>query len=285
MYCALGAIAIICIRLLFFDTTLKYGIILLAGLALAFLIWKAFIKNSNDEIKRSKEREELLTDQIDTLKQTVGSLKRELEEKDKSKINVVGLNPILHVAILDIDSSFTRPFFRKEGNQTFYGALRADISAEYGIKMEEVRFRYESDKNVLYLRDFHPGLISFSKKQLGWDFANGYKTVNIFGKEFQLYSDSYTKDMCEQLRQSLEKEIDERKIDEFNWLSPLLSKQVGDMFKLMLNHPDAEIIVLEDNSEDNRDFIRFSDFRELLSPAEKTLSAGNQADEQAEKQE
>lgn len=279
MICALVAIAIISIRLLFFETTLKYGVILLAGIVLAFLIWKAFIKNSVDELKQAKNREDLLEDQIDALKQTVNSLQRELDEKNNSKINVVGLNPILHVAILNIDSSFTRPYLRQNGKQYFQGALRADISAEYGIKMEEVKFRYDKDSDTLFLRDFNPGLISYSKKQLTWEFANGFKKVNVLGKEFHSFSESYTNEMCEQLRGDLEKEIDERSIEEFDWLSPMISKQVGDMFKMMINHPDATIVVLDEGSEDNTGFIKFSEFKEGA-----LLPAGNQADNQGEQQ-
>lgn len=285
MIAALVAIALICIRLLFFETTLKYGVILLSGLALSFLIWKAFIKNSREDLKRAEDREEALNGQIDALKQTVASLSRELEEKNNTKINVVGLNPILHVAVLNIDSSFTRPYVRNEGNLTFYGALRADICAEYGIKMEDVRFKYDSASDTLYLKDFHPGLISYSKKQLTWEFAHSHKTVNFLGKTLPAFTDTsaevFTQKMCDDLRRDLEREIDQRSINEFDWLSPMLSRQVTDMFKLMINRPDANTVILPDDAEvpvlggdaQPQEFIRFADFKELLSPEKKKEAA------------
>ena len=265
-------IAIISIRLLFFKNTLLYGIILLGGLALSYLIWRAFIKNSREEQVRAARREEMLTEQINTMNQTISALQRELEEKNNSKINVIGLSPIMHVAVLSIDSSFTRPFIRKKDNLTFYGALRADISAEYGIKMEDVLYKYDGTTNSLYLKNFHPGLISYSKKQLNWEFADGYKSINFFGKDVHLPADTYTKEMCDELRRDLEKEIDERKIEEFEWLSPMLSTQVGDMFKLMLNHPEADVIVLQEDpqealpegeSSDDQGFLKFRDFKSI----------------------
>ena len=270
-------IAIIAIRLLLFKNTLLYGVILLGGLALSYLIWRAFIKNSREEQAHAARREQLLTEQINALNQTVSSLQRELEEKNNSKINVIGLSPIMHVAVLSIDSSFTRPFIRKKDNMTFYGALRADISAEYGIKMEDVLYKYDGTTNSLYLKNFHPGLISFSKKQLNWEFADGYKSINLFGRDVHLPADSFTKEMTDELRRDLEKEIDERKIEEFDWLSPMLSTQVGDMFKLMLNHPQADVIVLEENPQealpegedsDEQGFLRFKDFKNLPEVAE-----------------
>lgn len=265
-------IAIISVRLLFFKNTLLYGIILLGGLALSYLIWRAFIKNSREEQVRAARREEMLTEQINTMNQTISALQRELEEKNNSKINVIGLSPIMHVAVLSIDSSFTRPFIRKKDNLTFYGALRADISAEYGIKMEDVLYKYDGSTNSLYLKNFHPGLISYSKKQLNWEFADGYKSINFFGKDVHLPADTYTKEMCDELRRDLEKEIDERKIEEFEWLSPMLSTQVGDMFKLMLNHPEADVIVLQEDpqealpegeSSDDQGFLKFRDFKSI----------------------
>lgn len=265
-------IAIISVRLLFFKNTLLYGIILLGGLALSYLIWRAFIKNSREEQVRAARREEMLTEQINTMNQTISALQRELEEKNNSKINVIGLSPIMHVAVLSIDSSFTRPFIRKKDNLTFYGALRADISAEYGIKMEDVLYKYDGTTNSLYLKNFHPGLISYSKKQLNWEFADGYKSINFFGKDVHLPAETYTKEMCDELRRDLEKEIDERKIEEFEWLSPMLSTQVGDMFKLMLNHPEADVIVLQEDpqealpegeSSDDQGFLKFRDFKSI----------------------
>jgi hypothetical protein len=270
-------IALISIRMLFIPNTLMYGIILLAGLALAYLIWRAFIRNSREELRQAERRENLLTEQINALNQTVTALQRELEEKNNSKINVIGLSPIMHVAVLSIDSSFTRPFIRKKDNMTFYGALRADISAEYGIKMEDVLYKYDGTTNSLYLKNFHPGLISYSKKQLNWEFADGYKSINFFGKDVHLPADGFTKEMTDELRRDLEKEIDERKIEEFDWLSPMLSTQVGDMFKLMLNHPEADVIVLQDDpqealpegqDEDDQGFLRFKDFKNLPAAAE-----------------
>ena len=149
-------LALIAIRLMFTRNTLPFGAFLLAGIALAYLIWRAFVKNSKEELRQSARRESMLSEQISSLKQTIDLLNRELEEKNNSKINVVGLNPILHLAVLNIDSSFTRPYIRQKDNISFFGALRAEISAEYGIKMEDVLFKYDRDSNSLFLKNFHP---------------------------------------------------------------------------------------------------------------------------------
>ncbi|MCR4863754.1 MAG: hypothetical protein K5850_01130 [Bacteroidales bacterium] len=265
-------LALIAIRLMFTRNTLPFGAFLLAGIALAYLIWRAFVKNSKEELRQSARRESMLSEQISSLKQTIDLLNRELEEKNNSKINVVGLNPILHLAVLNIDSSFTRPYIRQKDNISFFGALRAEISAEYGIKMEDVLFKYDRDSNSLFLKNFHPGLISYSRKQLNWDFANAYKNVNILGKLVYLPADAYAKTTSDELRRDLEIEIDERKIEEFDWLSPMISSQVCDVLKLMIGKPGVNVILLPDDAEvpsleegQNSDFVKFAQIKEILS--------------------
>ena len=98
-------VALVAVRLMFTRSTLPFGAILLGAMGLAYLIWRAFVKTSKEELRQSARRENMLSEQIESLKGTIDLLNRELEEKNNSKINVVGLNPILHLAVLNIDSS------------------------------------------------------------------------------------------------------------------------------------------------------------------------------------
>ena len=281
-------VAMIAISLMFTRRTLPFGAILLGALGLGYLIWRAFVKTSKEELRQSARRENMLSEQIQSLKSTIDLLNRELEEKNNSKINVVGLNPILHLAVLNIDSSFTRPYIRQQDNISFYGALRADLSAEYGIKMEDVLFKYDKDSNTLFLKNFHPGLISYSRKQLNWDFANAYKTINLFGKNVCIPADAYAKTQSEELRRDLEIEIDERKIEEFDWLSPMISTQVCDMLKLMIGKPGVNIILLPDNAqfealnqgEENKDFVKFAEIKHILSSPDESIEVSAEATEE-----
>lgn len=233
----------------FYAATLKYGLILLSMLMLAFLIWKAFIKNGREDLKRSEKKGEELQAQVAELQGTIRELSRELAEKNRSRMNVVDLNPILHIAVLNINTSFTRTYVREENEMNFNGALRADICAEYGIRLEDVRFRYDEMNNTLNVANFAPGLISFSKKQLTWDIARSYRTRHIFGLELSAVSDAstdaYTKAMCEQLRTELEREIDERKVAEFDWLSPMISQQVVDFLRILVGRESLNVAISE----------------------------------------
>ena len=257
-------LAAVCLRLLLLETTLKYGLILLGALVLAFLIWKAFIRNGQKELRESEQQNLALQSELDNLRQR-------LDEMGRSRLNVTGISPILHLSVLQLDTSFTRSYIRedKKNKLTFNGALRTDICAEYGVRLEDVRFKYDDATQTLYLAHFQPGLLSFSKKQMTWDIANSVRSRDFFGWiELPPVDDeeaqSFTKRMKEEIRAEVEKEIDERKIAEFEWLSPLITRQVTDVLKLALNKPDAQVAVLEEGESDEN-FIDFGVFYQQIS--------------------
>lgn len=232
------------IVMLFASSTLKYGLILLGVVAVGFLVWKAFIRGGKEDLDRSLKRNEELEKQVE-------GLQRRLDELSHSPLNVTGLTPVLHLAVLNIDTSFTRTYVRDDERRglSFNGALRADICAEYGVKLEEVRFRYDEQGDTLYIAGFHPGIISFSRKQLNWDLARTVRSRSILGMELppvdDKSADAFTRKMTEQIRAEVEKEIDERKIKEFEWLEPVVSRQVTDLIRAAVCRPGTKITVLE----------------------------------------
>lgn len=236
-------------RLFLYADHYRYGNYLILVVAVGLLAWKAFMKSDRNENEK--------------LRQTIRDLDRELAEKSRSRLNVVELNPILHIAVLDVDTSFVRPYVREDEELTFNGALRADLKVEYGIKLEEVRFRYDPAGNVLTVANFHPGIISYSKKQLKWEFARSFRKRSFLGMELPEVSDhgaeEFTARMCEKLRASLEEEIDTRKVAEFEWLSPLITDQVVDMLKLMVGRENLTVSIAD---ADGEGFVGLQEFRQ-----------------------
>lgn len=269
---AAGAVLLVLViialsRYEFYEATLKYGLIFFGMLFFGYLIWKAFIKNGREDLKRSekllKEKEQKEAE----MEKTIRDLNRELAENRHSRLNVMELNPILHIAVLNVNTSFTRSYVREEGEMTFNGALRVDINAEYGARLEDARFKYDPISNTLSIADFKPGLISYSKKQLTWDIARSYRSrPNILGIERADISDQqaelFTNQMCEKLRGELEKEIDDRQVAEFDWLSPMISQQVVDIFKLMIGRETLNIAI-EEKYDDT--FVDLNTFRAQLA--------------------
>ena len=265
-------VLLIALRLIFYRETLWIGLVLMLSGLIGFLVWKAYIQNGREDLRRSERKGKALEEEIGSLKRELAGLYRELEEKSRSPLNVVELSPILHLAVMNIDTSFVRTYIREDEEEglTFNGALRADICAEYGIKLEDVGFRYDSDTNTLFLANFQPGLISFSKKQLNWEIANSFAARSVLGRRISSASHpaakDYTARMCKELRDELEKEIDERKIAEFSWISPMISQQVTDMLKVLVGRPGMSIVTMEGRPEG--DYLSFPEFRKHLAAEE-----------------
>lgn len=237
-------------RILVYPTYPRVSGYIICGVVIGLLAWKAFTRPDGDEIRE--------------LKKTVRQLDRELAEKNSTRISITGINPILHIATMNVDTSFVRPYVREKDNLTFNGALRADIAVEYGIKLEEVKFRYDPETNELALANFHPGIISYSRKQLKWEFAKAYKSQSIFGHGLPDVSDSkaakFTHMMSERLRAELEAEIDSRNIKELDWLSPVVKEQVTDVLKAMIGNSSVRVSIAEGPGDET--FLPLKDFRQ-----------------------
>lgn len=268
-------LALLSMKLMIDRGTFIYGLVLLFAAAFAFLIWKAYIKNGREDLRRSQARSAKFLATIGEQEERIAQLSRELDEKSRARLNVVGLSPILHVAVLNVDSSFVRTYVRKEKGIEFNGALRAEISAEYGVRLEEAHFHYDSERDVLRIANFRPGLISYSKKQLSWQLARSFRILSIFGKEMMVVSDGvcvdFTRKQCEILRDALEKEIDDRKIEEFDWLSPMISQEVADMFRMIIGRPGITIEVVDEAGEG---FVDYQSFQRQLARSPLQLESG-----------
>lgn len=239
------------VYLLFWQNALQYGLIVLGVICIGFLVWKAFVKTGNDKLIAKERKEKELNGEIDTLRREVNSLSRRLAEKDNTKMNVVEMNPVLHIAMMTVDTFFVRTFQRERDRMTFNGALKVDLCAEYGIRLEDVLFKFDEPTNCLYLANFKPGMISYSKKQLHWEIAQASRKrrgslLNPHpGSVMDETTEAYTKEMCEEIRTELEKEIDTRRVDELEWMSKPLSQQVIGMLKYAIHLPQVEVKVVE----------------------------------------
>ena len=265
LYIALAvavALAVVGVRLLFVEAAFKYGLILLGAVAVGFLIWAAFIRGGQKELSESEKRNDALSQEVD-------ELRRRLDELSHSPLNVTSLTPVLHLSVINIDTSFTRTYERKDEERgfTFMGALRADICAEYGVRLEDVRFRYDESTDTLWMAGFNPGLLSFSKKQLTWDIATTLHDRSLLGFKLPPADDKaaadFTKEMKEAIRSEVEKEIDNRRIAEFEWLTPIVSRQVTEVLRKALGRPGANVAVLEEPAE-GPGFLAIDEFKNLL---------------------
>ena len=229
--------------MLFSSATMKYGLILAGGLLLGFLIWKAFVQRGREQLQESERRNRELERQL-------SEVSRQLSEIRNSPLNVASLTPVLHLAVLNVNTSFTRTYIREDEPRSlsFNGALRADINADYGVRLEDMRFKYDDATDTLYIAGFKPGIISFTHKQLEWDLARTVRSRSVLGLKLPPVDDKvaedFTRKMTESIRREVDMEIDERKIKEFEWLEPVVSRQVKDVLRAAVCGPMTKIVEL-----------------------------------------
>ena len=130
-------ILLIALRFIFYRETLWIGLALLLAGLIAFLVWKAFVKNGREDLRRSERKGKELEEEVTSLKKEIAGLYRELEEKGRSPLNVVELSPILHLAVMNIDSSFVRTFIRED--------------EDAGLTFNRLIWYEEPDKNALLI--------------------------------------------------------------------------------------------------------------------------------------
>lgn len=232
-----------------------------AGLILAMVVMIAALVFLLARKSTSAQQKE-----IDELRKTVKDLSRELSEKTHSCFNVVDLSPIMHISVLNVDTSFVRPYVREEGKMTFQGALRADLRVEYGIRMEDVLYSFDEMTGNLRLANFRPGIISYSRKQLKWEFAKSFKTRKFLGIGFSDVCDketeAFTASESERLRAELEEEIDTRNVSEFEWLAPLVTGQVTDIIRLMIGRESINVSIVD---APDASFLNLQQFKQQLA--------------------
>lgn len=226
---------------------LIYGIILI-GLALGiYFIWDLLIKQRDKHIEELKKKNELKDEEIAAKELLI----KELEQR---KINISQIAAIFEIGLLEVDSSFTRVVNNNSGKLKFFGALRIDIKAKYGIDLKEVRFKFDNQNNKILVYNLNPKFLSFSKRNCDWLISETMELVErtditkFFGAEdywrTKGSNDRITMETCEKIRKKTELEL-ENGPEEFKWITEPLKNQIINTLKILFFTPNTEICLAE----------------------------------------
>lgn len=219
----------------FYAAALKYGLVLLCIAGVSFLVWKAFIHPLNEKLKAAEASN--------------AALARKLEQKETAGGSIINLSQIFHLTTMEVKTQLVKAYELKDGDITFNGALKADICAEYGVKLEQARFRYDAEARTLYVAGLKSGLISYSRRQLTWEFARSFRSRKLFGRSLPAVSDSamdiYTRRKCDELRAGCEAELDAGNVPELAWLSEALDQHVLGYVRGLLGDGSLKVVQVE----------------------------------------
>jgi hypothetical protein len=171
---------------------------------------------------------------------------------------VTQIKSILELNLFEIDTRFTRPITNREEYDgrdiKYFGSLSVSLKAKYGIDIKELRFKYDSDSDVLTVANINPKFLSFGTRKMEWDFFEiyEYRSQNIFADKkwmvsFDLYE--YANKLKEKYRMSVENSI-EKGPEEFEWIYKPIRQNVENAIRVLFKNmcPNIEITDKADDS-------------------------------------
>ncbi len=171
---------------------------------------------------------------------------------------VTQIKSILELNLFEIDTRFTRPVTNREEYDgrdiKYFGSLSVSLKAKYGIDIKELRFKYNSDNDVLTVANINPKFLSFGTRKMEWDFFEiyEYRSQNIFADKkwmvsFDLYE--YANKLKEKYRMSVENSI-EKGPEEFEWIYKPIRQNVENAIRVLFKNmcPNIEITDKADDS-------------------------------------
>ncbi len=190
---------------------------------------------------------------------------------------ITQIKSILELNLFEIDTRFTRPITNREEYDgrdiKYFGSLSVSLKAKYGIDIRELRFKYDSDSDVLTVANINPKFLSFGKRKMEWDFFEiyEYRSQNIFADKkwmvsFDLYE--YANKLKEKYRMSVENSI-EKGPEEFEWIYKPIRQNVENAIRVLFKNmcPNIEITDKADDS-----FIPLEKLSFVQEPAKKKLT-------------
>ncbi len=223
-----------------------------------------------DNIKKLDEKNNALAKQNKDLAEENNFLR-------ERHFQVTQIKSILELNLFEIDTRFTRPITNREEYDgrdiKYFGSLSVSLKAKYGIDIKELRFKYDSNSDVLTVANINPKFLSFGTRKMEWDFFEmyEYRSQNIFADKkwmvsFDLYE--YANKLKEKYRMSVENSI-EKGPEEFEWIYKPIRQNVENAIRVLFKNmcPNIEITDKADDS-----FIPLEKLSFGQEPAKKPLT-------------
>ena len=216
------------------------GFVVLAlvfGFVAAVYLWltekNKFETAEKERIIREREKE-------------IERLKRENSIMAGTAFNVGDLRRTLELAVFEASTRIYRIMDEnsedKEREVRFFGALRLEITAKYGINFREMICSVGPEK-TLYLENMEPRFLSFSSRSAHWDISEALEKKRgiisrIKGRRWKVRSGNAAEleKRKETFRQKLEKEIEQKGPMELNFLAPIMKEKVKNALGIILGH-------------------------------------------------
>jgi len=220
--------------------------LLMAGVVfLLWWSWKMILDFKDKEIKR-------LSDKLDQLHHQNDALAEELHELRQRRWNVSDIKHILDLGIMQINTSFTRTWDKKFVHDNkdvhFIGALKVKVTAQYGIDLKELQFKYDPSDKILYIANLQPKLLSFKDINYIWEIAEilEYKKPFI-GSNYWRKSKELQElgaQIKEELRLKTHEEV-KKGPEEMQWILEPIKTHLVNTVEWLFNYPGVEVKIID----------------------------------------
>lgn len=190
-----------------------------------------------------------------TLKSTINKvnnenylLKNELEELRNRKFNITKIKDVLELNFQEIETTVTRLWnYKTENNLHFFGALKYNVNAKYGIDLTELKIKVDSDS--IKIANVNPKFLSFSELKPEWKICELTETKTpVFGAEYQRTSDKLEREKAELKTKYQDQTYNEIKQgpEELKWIIEPLKEKIENSLKLFINSNGKKIKFVDD---------------------------------------
>ncbi|MBN2699453.1 MAG: hypothetical protein JXR52_11570 [Bacteroidales bacterium] len=250
-YIVAGLVAAVAIVLLFNKIFIAGLVILGVGL-LILALWEFLLKDKEGQI-------DLLKDEIRNMKAENQTLKQDLDELSKRRLNITEVNEILDLGLIEVDTSFKRTVNRSlevaDRQVQFIGVLHVDFVAKYGVDFRKLRYKIDEERQEMCIANAEPQFLSFSKRNMEWEIAEILEyNKPFFGVKHWKTNpklDSLATSIKEEIRIKTERET-ENGPEELSWVIRPLRKHVETALELILGTRGYRIRLTDLDSGDYR---------------------------------
>jgi hypothetical protein len=227
----------------------------------AFAIWEVFLRGKHEEIRILKEKIKQNEIEKDTLN-------RENIDLRNRRLNITDIRHIIDLSLIELDTNFTKTFneeIESSGKKMrFVGAIRVDITAKYGIDLNELMFKFpEGDDNTIKVANVNPKFLAFKSRNFKWEISEILALKkSILAKEHwrsDMNTKSILNQICEQKRTQLEEEMNTQPRD-MEWIIAPLRKHINTSLALVLENGERQVEICE---EFDSSFVEFNELKKL----------------------
>jgi len=220
---------------------MKENYLFFSSIVIVILIIFIYFSSVEAGKARMAEKDKLLKEK----EAEIQSLIQQKNEIASTAFNVQDVKQILEISFFEAKTRIYRTMDRrtaiKNGERRFFGAMRLDITAKYGVNMKEIICSVGENK-TLYLDNVEPRFLAFSSRSSEWEIAECLerkkRLFNIGGEGWRVSREGQAEfaRIKDEFRLGIEREIEQQGPMELGFLNEMIKEKVISALRIIIGH-------------------------------------------------